>query len=258
MVLLILVVSAAHPAGPARRRKRHAAAQQALSVRLSHEPHGSAAASADKVTRRRLRHLERALLPNLSESQRHWFDSNLDDGRYRQAVESLARWTMDSRLPVPQSARDEMLSIATSLGIKGTMLGILHSHDLESHHALHSEVNGKPGIDLPLPEFEQLVGDAVDSLPEEFRKAMTNVVITIEEEAEGRGLFGLYRGVPLTKRYYGTWYANPDQIFIYRKTICEHCRTMEDVAALVHRTVVHEIAHHFGISDLRLQELGWG
>jgi predicted Zn-dependent protease with MMP-like domain len=87
---------------------------------------------------------------------------------------------------------------------------------------------------------------------------MTNVAITVEEEAEGRDLFGLYVGVPLTKRYHGTWYANPDKIFIYRRTICEHCRTKEDVRELVHTTVVHEIAHHFGISDLRLKELGWG
>jgi predicted Zn-dependent protease with MMP-like domain len=210
------------------------------------------------VTRRRLRHLERTLAPNLSESQRHWFESHLDAGRYRLALESLAKWTVDSRLPVNPSARDEFLSIATSLGIKGTMLGILHSRQREPHHALHSNVNGKPGIDVPLKEFEELVGDALDSLPEEFLKAMTNVAITVEEEAEGRDLFGLYVGVPLTKRYYGTWYANPDKIFIYRKTICEHCRTREAVRDLVHTTVVHEIAHHFGISDPRLHELGWG
>ena len=257
-VLAILVVRRVRPASPVRRRKRHAAGQKALSDRLSRDPRGAPAPETDKVTRRRLRHLERTLAPNLSESQRHWFDSHLDGGRYRQALESLATWTVDSRLPIPPPARDEFLSIATSLGIRGTMLGILHSHDREPHHALHSEVTGKPGIDIPLKEFEELVGNALDSLPEEFLKAMTNVAITVEEEADGRDLFGLYKGVPLTKRYYGTWYANPDQISIYRKTICEHCRTKEEVEGLVHTTVVHEIAHHFGISDPRLQELGWG
>ena len=60
------------------------------------------------------------------------------------------------------------------------MFGILHSHDREPRRALHSEVNGKTGIDVPLKEFEDLVGDAVDSLPEEFLKAMTNVAITVE------------------------------------------------------------------------------
>ena len=257
-VLAILVVRRVRPASPVRRRKRHAAGQKALSDRLSRDPRGAPAPETDKVTRRRLRHLERTLAPNLSESQRHWFDSHLDGGRYRQALESLATWTVDSRLPIPPPARDEFLSIATSLGIRGTMLGILHSIDREPHHALHSEVNGKPGIDIPLKEFEELVGDALDSLPEEFLKAMMNVAISVEEEADGRDLFGLYMGVPLTKRYYGTWYANPDQISIYRKTICEHCRTKEEVEGLVHKTVVHEIAHHFGISDPRLQELGWG
>jgi predicted Zn-dependent protease with MMP-like domain len=258
VVVGILVVRWVHPAGPVRRQKRHATGQGALSNRLSHGSHGAPTTESDKATRRRLRHLERALAPNLSESQRHWFESHLAGGRYPLALESLAKWTEDSRLPVSPSARDEFLSIATSLGIKGTMLGILRSRHREPHHAFHSDVNGKPGIDVPLKEFEELVGDALDSLPEEFLKAMTNVVIAVEEEAEGRDLFGLYVGVPLTKRYYGTWYANPDKIFIYRKTICEHCRTREAVRDLVHTTVVHEIAHHFGISDTRLHELGWG
>ncbi len=258
VVLGILVVRWVHPAGPVRRQRRHAAGQDALSKRLSHDSPGALTPESDKVIRRRLRHLERMLAPNLSESQRHWFESHLDAGRYRPALESLAKWTVDSPLPVNPSARDEFLSIATSLGIKGTMLGILHSRHREPHRALHSGVNGKPGIDVPLEAFEELVGDALDSLPEEFLKAMTNVAITVEEEAEGRDLFGLYVGVPLTKRYYGTWYANPDKIFIYRKTICEHCRTKEAVRDLVRTTVVHEIAHHFGISDPRLQELGWG
>jgi predicted Zn-dependent protease with MMP-like domain len=257
-VLGILAVRWVHPAGPVRRQKRHAAGQDALSNRLSHGPHGAPTTESEKATRRRLRHLERTLAPSLSESQRYWFESHLDGGRYRLALESLAKWAVDSRLPIDPSARDEFLSIATSLGIKGTMLGILHSRHREPHHALHSDVNGKPGIDVPLKEFEELVGDALDSLPEEFLKAMTNVAIAVEEEAEGRDLFGLYVGVPLTKRYYGTWYANPDKILIYRRTICEHCRTREAVRDLVHTTVVHEIAHHFGISDVRLHELGWG
>ncbi len=106
--------------------------------------------------------------------------------------------------------------------------------------------------------FEQFVADALDSLPEQFGRAMTNVTIRVEEEAEGTPLFGLYTGVPLTKRPRGPWYANPDHIVIYRKTICSSCRSDAEVRALVHKTVLHEIAHHFGISDPRLEELGWG
>jgi hypothetical protein len=181
VVVGILVVRWVHPAGPVRRQKRHAAGQDALSNRLSHGSQGVLTPESDKVTRRRLRHLERTLARNLSESQRHWFESHLAGGRYRLALESLAKWTVDSRLPVSPSARDEFLSIATSLGIKGTMLGILHSRHQEPHHALHSDVNGKPGIDVPLEEFEKLVGDGLDSLPEEFLKAMTNVAITVED-----------------------------------------------------------------------------
>jgi predicted Zn-dependent protease with MMP-like domain len=211
----------------------------------------------DKATLRRLRRLEKTLRPNLSESQRKWFDNNLASGRSREALESLAKWSVDSRLPVASSARDELLSIATSLGVRGTMLEILHSRGHAPRH-LHTEEDGRPGIDVPVEEFEQLVGEAIDSLPQEFLQAMTNVAITVEEEAEGRDLFGLYVGVPLTKRYYGSWYANPDQIFIYRRTICEHCRTKEEVRALVRTTVIHEIGHHFGIGDARLKELGWG
>lgn len=207
---------------------------------------------------RRLRRLGKRLRPNLSDSQRKWFDNNLASGRYREALESLATWSVDSRLPVAASTRDELVSIAASLGVRGTMLEILHRRGHAPRHRLHAEEDGRPGIDIPVKEFEELVGAAIDSLPQEFLKAMTNVAITVEEEAEGRDLFGLYVGVPLTKRYYGSWYANPDQIFIYRRTICEHCRTKDEVGNLVRTTVIHEIGHHFGIGDARLKELGWG
>ncbi len=114
------------------------------------------------------------------------------------------------------------------------------------------------GVDVPVEVFERLVADALDSLPEQFGRAMSNVTITVEEEADGPPLFGLYRGVPLTQRTQGSWYANPDHIVIYRRTICSRCRSYEEVAAQVRKTVLHEIAHHFGIGDPRLEELGWG
>jgi len=240
---------------PARRRDRHAG-QQALADRVAGATGGVPGARADRGVRR-LGRLGRSLAPGLTDSQRHWFDRHLDGGRYRQALESLAHWTVDSGLPAPPGARDELLSLADELGVRGTVLGILDRHDREPRRHLHAGEDGRPGLDVPLAEFEALVGDAMDSLPDEFLKAMTNVVVTVEEEADGRNLFGLYQGVPLTRRYYGTWYANPDRIFIYRRTICEHCRTRDEVRDLVHTTVIHEIAHHFGISDPRLQELGW-
>jgi predicted Zn-dependent protease with MMP-like domain len=67
----------------------------------------------------------------------------------------------------------------------------------------------------------------------------------------------LYEGYPLAAPRYRNWAVHPDKITIYRKTICEHCRSEQEVRALVYRVVVHEIAHHFGIDDPRLRELGW-
>ena len=108
--------------------------------------------------------------------------------------------------------------------------------------------------------FEQLVVDAIDSIGEPFHQLMDNVVIVIEDEsAEDPGLLGLYEGVPLTERDgYGGAMELPDRITIYRLAICEMCHSPEEVVDEVRITVVHEVAHHFGIDDERLHELGWG
>ncbi len=106
--------------------------------------------------------------------------------------------------------------------------------------------------------FEHLVADALDSLPPELGAEMENVAVLVEARAVGRSLFGLYEGIPLTKRgpesYSGVM---PDRITLYQDTICEVCSTEAEVIAQVRRTVIHEVAHHFGISDPRLDELGW-
>ncbi len=111
---------------------------------------------------------------------------------------------------------------------------------------------------LARERFEELVADALDSLPFELGKAMENVVVLVEDRANGRPLFGLYEGIPLTKRgpqsYSGVM---PDRITLYQETICQACSTEAEVLAQVQKTVVHEVAHHFGISDPRLEELGW-
>lgn len=106
-------------------------------------------------------------------------------------------------------------------------------------------------------EFEQLVADALDGIPDELGRLMTNVAVVIEDEAPEPGLLGLYHGVPLSER--GEWYTGvlPDRISIYRDEVCRICATPEEVAAEVRTTVVHEVAHHFGIDDERLHELGW-
>ena len=104
--------------------------------------------------------------------------------------------------------------------------------------------------------FEELVGDALTGLPAEFAAAMENVAIIIEDHAEGQNLFGLYEGVPLTRRgaYYGA--VLPDKITIYRGPLERlYGRDPLRLREEVRRVVLHEIAHHFGIDDERLVEI---
>ena len=112
-------------------------------------------------------------------------------------------------------------------------------------------------VELTRRDFEELVADALDQIPPELAQLMDNVVITVEDESQ-EGLLGLYEGIPLTERGDSYFGVLPDQIFIYRRNICAICETSEQVVDEVLITVVHEIAHHFGIDDTRLTELGWG
>jgi predicted Zn-dependent protease with MMP-like domain len=107
-------------------------------------------------------------------------------------------------------------------------------------------------------DFETLVAEALDDLPAEFRDRLDNVEVVIEDAPGREGLLGLYHGIPQTKR--GSGYAGvlPDVITIYRLPLEARARTPERLRDEVRRTVWHEIAHHFGISDERLRELGWG
>jgi predicted Zn-dependent protease with MMP-like domain len=105
--------------------------------------------------------------------------------------------------------------------------------------------------------FEELAAEALASLPPSLSSVMENVAVIVEDEAKGRNLFGLYEGVPLTQRgpmsYTGVL---PDRITLYQSAICRYCSSEEDVKRQVQKTVIHEVAHHFGISDPRLEELG--
>jgi predicted Zn-dependent protease with MMP-like domain len=112
-------------------------------------------------------------------------------------------------------------------------------------------------VDVAPERFEAMVAEALDGLPAELGRLMSNVAVTVQHEPGPRGLLGLYRGIPLPQRT--TSYAGvlPDQITIYRLAICAMCRTEADVVEQVRRTVIHEVGHHFGIGDERLRELGW-
>ena len=105
--------------------------------------------------------------------------------------------------------------------------------------------------------FEEMVATALDELPEGLGRLMQNVAVTVEHGSGPPGLLGLYQGIPLTDRT--SQYAGvlPDRITIYRREICAICQTEQEVADQVRRTVIHEVAHHFGIDDDRLRELGW-
>jgi predicted Zn-dependent protease with MMP-like domain len=112
-------------------------------------------------------------------------------------------------------------------------------------------------VEVDEESFGGLVEQALDSIPEELGRMMRNVVVVVEDMGASPNLLGLYHGVPLTRRT--TSYAGflPDRITIYRLPILRRCATLDDVVRQVQITVVHEVAHHFGIGDKRLHELGW-
>ncbi|AOD24233.1 metallopeptidase family protein [Rhodococcus pyridinivorans] len=107
--------------------------------------------------------------------------------------------------------------------------------------------------------FEELVSEALDEIPRELARAIDNVVVLVEPRHEEEpDLLGLYQGVALTER--DSHYAGslPDTITIYRDAILDICESDDDVVHEVLVTVVHEIAHYFGIDEERLHQLGWG
>jgi predicted Zn-dependent protease with MMP-like domain len=115
-------------------------------------------------------------------------------------------------------------------------------------------------MSMSTARFEELVGDALDSVPDQLMRLLDNVVVLVEDESPDGdpSLLGLYEGYALTAR--GVDYAGvlPDRITIFREPILRMCDTEAQVVNEVRVTVVHEIAHHFGIDDDRLHELGWG
>lgn len=122
-------------------------------------------------------------------------------------------------------------------------------------------MDGQPAV-----TFEDLVAEAIDFLPPELAIRMENVEVVVEDEppwdmvarlAPGSTLLGLYHGVPLTERGINYDRMLPDKISIYRGPITRLARTPARIREQVRRTVIHEIAHHFGIDDARLHELGW-
>jgi predicted Zn-dependent protease with MMP-like domain len=107
--------------------------------------------------------------------------------------------------------------------------------------------------------FEELVSEALDEIPPELAAVMDNVVVLVEDEppADDPHLLGLYEGTPLTERDWAYGGQLPDRITVFRGPTLRMCTTEDEVVDEVHITVVHEVAHHFGIDDDRLHALGY-
>ena len=112
-------------------------------------------------------------------------------------------------------------------------------------------------IEVAPERFEEMVAAALDGLPADLGRLMSNVAVTVQHEPGPPGLLGLYQGIPLTSRTSGYAGVLPDRITIYRQAICAVCASEDEVVTRVRRTVIHEVGHHFGITDARLRDLGW-
>jgi predicted Zn-dependent protease with MMP-like domain len=123
-------------------------------------------------------------------------------------------------------------------------------------------------MEVPDELFKELVAEALNLIPPEFREHLENVEVVIEDEARaevarelrlrlGHVLFGLYSGLPLTERTHDPA-PFPDRITLFRRPLLDHCEDLGELRYQVITTVLHEVAHHFGIGEQRLADLGWG
>ncbi len=115
-------------------------------------------------------------------------------------------------------------------------------------------------MEVSAEEFEALVAAALEAVPTEIARLVDNVVFVIELDApaDDPELLGLYEGIALTERDSNYLATLPDRVTVYRQPILRMCTTRDEVVREVRITVVHEIAHHFGIDDDRLHDLGYG
>lgn len=112
-------------------------------------------------------------------------------------------------------------------------------------------------VNVDREEFERLVVQGLDALPDQMVEGLDNVIFVVEDRPESDDILGLYDGVALTERGDYGYGELPDRIVIYREPLLEHCESLDELVQEIHVTLVHEIAHYFGIDDDRLHELGW-
>jgi predicted Zn-dependent protease with MMP-like domain len=113
--------------------------------------------------------------------------------------------------------------------------------------------------ELTSEEFEQLVIDELDQLPDDMVDGLDNVIFVTEDRPEDGSLdlLGLYDGVAITDRGQYGFGELPDRIILYREPLLRICGDLEELKDQIHVTLVHEIAHYYGIDDRQLHELGW-
>ena len=112
-------------------------------------------------------------------------------------------------------------------------------------------------VNVDRDEFERLVVQELDALPDTMVDGLDNVIFVVEDRPESEDILGLYDGVALTERGDYGYGELPDRIVIYREPLLDHCESLDELVEEIHVTLVHEIAHYFGIDDERLHELGW-
>ncbi len=114
-------------------------------------------------------------------------------------------------------------------------------------------------VELDADAFEQLVADELDELPDDMMDGLDNVVFVVEDRPEDGSLdlLGLYDGVALTERGQYGFGEMPDRITVFREPLLAICDDLDELRDQVHITLVHEIAHYYGIDDEKLHELGW-
>jgi predicted Zn-dependent protease with MMP-like domain len=119
--------------------------------------------------------------------------------------------------------------------------------------------NGAVPLEMDRERFEALVDQALDGIPDELATLVRNVVVLVEDEPpeDEPDLLGLYEGIALTERWGDPTMQLPDRIFVFRGPLLDMCDSEEELIDEVRITVVHEVAHHFGIDDDRLHDLGY-
>jgi predicted Zn-dependent protease with MMP-like domain len=114
-------------------------------------------------------------------------------------------------------------------------------------------------LDVSREDFETLVGEGLDTLHEDMLRELDNVIFLIEDRPEdGSEILGVYEGFSLADRNVYGYGEEPDRIILFRENLLRHCGSHDELVAEIRITLVHEIAHSYGISEARIHELGWG